>query len=924
MGGWSIIVVYKNANSKFRQIAIADDWKAFPPAVVNTQISGLKIPASGSVKAVVGITGTYGDRGYSDLLKFGKVGTTLTNLKDPMTGSTTDALNSSIAWTANNNISSDGGPAISGNYIARNPISAGHLYGVAEAYDFDADIFDATGILSPSATPVDIVFQQLSTGGDALVSGSYFISVDLATAPKLTKILSPYIINDGGTATYTWTITNTEADAIVQSITFTDNLPSSIRVGAIPNSSITGGTGGTITAVAGSGAVTVSGLQLNPGQSATISVDVTNVLGHINASCTGNPSPFTNSSSNITIPSGVSLDASGIVSQCLIVTGCPEVQNTSLSLCSDFTSATFDFTSAQADISTTPGVTFTYYINQADAIAGNTNTIVSTTAYTSGNTTIYARVASAQGCFSIAELQLKVNTNPLVHNASLTLCSDSTTAIFDLTSAQNNISTTPGVTFKYYLTQADAIAGNTNTIASPAAYDSASTTIYVRVQSQQACFKIAELQLTVNPNPTVQNASLSLCSDSNTATFNLTTAQINISTTPGVSFTYYINQADAIAGNTNTIANPTTHNSASTTIYVKVQSQQACFKIAELKLTVNPNPVIHNTSLSLCSDSTTATFDLTTAQVNISTTSGISFDYYINQTDAIAGNTNTIANPAAHNSASTSIYVRVESQEGCFKIAELQLTVNLKPVPVITPSATVICNNIPVILTSNFPTGNTWSTGETTQTITVTNGGTYTLTYNNGICVSQPVSITIAQDANPNLHITGKLIFCEGDSTILTANANGTGNTYNWNTGSTAKIITVTTPGLYTVTVTTPLGCQYQESVTVNMDPTIIVKIAPPSQQITCIVQQITLDATASVYQTGATFLWVATAGGNIISGANTLNPVVDAGGVYNLTITSATQSGCVKQSSITVIQNTTPPLFYLPPQQPQYAKVNP
>lgn len=319
MGGWSIIVVYSNPNSKFRNITVADNWQYFSNSTVSTDITGINVPGSGSVKAVVGVTGTYGDRGYSDLLNFGKQGTTLTALKDPMTGVTNDALNSSIAWTATNNVSADGGPAISGNYTARNPISAGHIYGAAESWDFDADIFDASGILSPSSSPINITLQQQSTGGDVLVSGSYFISVDLAIAPKLSKTLSPTTINDGGIATYTWSVTNTLSDAINQTISFQDNLPSSIKVASTPNASIVGGTGGTITAVSGSNSVTISNLLLAPGQSATIKVDVTNVPGQINATCTGNPSAFTNSASNISLGSGVSLDATGIIPQCLIV-----------------------------------------------------------------------------------------------------------------------------------------------------------------------------------------------------------------------------------------------------------------------------------------------------------------------------------------------------------------------------------------------------------------------------------------------------------------------------------------------------------------------------------------------------------------------------------------------------------------------------
>ena len=257
------------------------------------------------------------------------------------------------------------------------------------------------------------------------------------------------------------------------------------------------------------------------------------------------------------------------------------------------------------------------------------------------------------------------------------------------------------------------------------------------------------------------------------------------------------------------------------------------------------------------------------------------------------------------------IYVRV-AKGICFSIAELQLIVNVKPVVAIIAPDTVICHNNPVTLTSSLPSGNLWSTGETTQSITVSNGGVYTLSNSDGICNSDSVSVTIDKDEDPNVQIAGNLIFCEGDSSVLTASATGTGNTFIWSNGIVGPVNTVTSPGLYTVQVTTPLGCVYEKSVAVNMDPLIIVTILPPAQTITCNVQDIILDASGSVYQPGAVFLWTATGGGNIVSGANTLNPVVNKGGTYTLTITSSTPGGCVKQSSVSVLEDTTPPFVTL------------
>jgi hypothetical protein len=68
MGGWSIIVVYSNPNSKFRHVTVADNWQYYFNATVSSNVTGVKVPSSGTVKAVVGVTGTYGDRGYAENL----------------------------------------------------------------------------------------------------------------------------------------------------------------------------------------------------------------------------------------------------------------------------------------------------------------------------------------------------------------------------------------------------------------------------------------------------------------------------------------------------------------------------------------------------------------------------------------------------------------------------------------------------------------------------------------------------------------------------------------------------------------------------------------------------------------------------------------------------------------------------------------
>ncbi|WP_267402202.1 MULTISPECIES: T9SS type B sorting domain-containing protein [unclassified Chryseobacterium] len=600
------------------------------------------------------------------------------------------------------------------------------------------------------------------------------------------------------------------------------------------------------------------------------------------ASGTGNTYTWSNGSTGNTIsvstpgtytvtvktPSNCEYQKSITVTQGVV----PVVQNASLSQCSNSSTAVFNLTSAQTAISTTAGVTFDFYLNQADAVAGNSNTINNPTTYTSGNTTIYVRVKSAT-CAKVAQLQLNITQSGTV----------------SITSSSNTICFGGNVT----LTSSQATGNTWSNGATTQSITVTSAGTYTLTNNGAGCATVpASITITAESNPNVQIAGNTILCD--------TPTQLTASA--------------AGTGNVYTWSNGSTGNTISVstagTYTVTVKTPANCEYQKSITVTQGVVPVVQNASLSQCSNSSTAVFNLTSAQPSISTTSGVTFDFYLNQADAMAGNSNTINNLTVYTSGNATIYVRVKSAT-CSKVAQLQLNINTNAAPTITASGPAICNGNGVTLTSNASTGNVWSTGATTQSITVTTAGTYTLTNNNGTCTSSAASFTVVNGVDPNLQITGNLTFCENSSTILNATAQGTGNTFSWSNGTTGATATIISLGTYTVTVTTSLGCQYQKSVTVTMDPLIVVNIASPAQ-ITCTNPQITLDATSSIYQTGATYLWTASGGGNIVSGANTLTPTVNNGGTYTLKITSATPNGCVKQASVNVVKNISPPTIIL------------
>ena len=168
-------------------------------------------------------------------------------------------------------------------------------------------------------------------------SGVYYLydnfSPTIAPVASLSKSVSPTTISQGGTATYTFTVSNTQSGSTALSgLSFTDTLPTGLRIDSNPNVVVTGLTGGTTTATAGGTSIATSGYSIAANTTATITVNVTNAAGQTNANCGSNPAAFTNGSSNI---SGLSGNLTNNVSNvCLVVTPCaaggtaPELSST--------------------------------------------------------------------------------------------------------------------------------------------------------------------------------------------------------------------------------------------------------------------------------------------------------------------------------------------------------------------------------------------------------------------------------------------------------------------------------------------------------------------------------------------------------------------------------------------------------------------
>ena len=112
-----------------------------------------------------------------------------------------------------------------------------------------------------------------------------------------------------------------------------------------------------------------------------------------------------------------------------------------------------------------------------------------------------------------------------------------------------------------------------------------------------------------------------------------------------------------------------------------------------------------------------------------------------------------------------------------------------------------------------------WSNGETTQTITNLDAGTYTVTVTDALLDVGTGSVTITSitPVNPNAFATDETSVDANDGTATAAAFGGIAPyDYEWSNGETTQTIINLAPGAYTVTVTDSEGCSATQTVTVN------------------------------------------------------------------------------------------------------------
>jgi len=245
--------------------------------------------------------------------------------------------------------------------------------------------------------------------------------------------------------------------------------------------------------------------------------------------------------------------------------------------------------------------------------------------------------------------------------------------------------------------------------------------------------------------------------------------------------------------------------------------------------------------------------------------------------------------------------VTVVDNNGCKSASSSPVTIDSLPVTpsITTGGATTICQGNSVSLSA--PTGYTyqWSTGATSQSITASLAGSYTVKITDANnCTSansQPVAVAVnSLPPTPDISASGSTAICQGSSVSLSAPS---GYTYKWSTGALSQSISVSTVGNYTVQVIGTNGCisvsSSPASVTINSLPA-TPSISIGGATIFCQGNSVILSAPSST-----SYKWS--------NGTITQNATISSTGNYTLQVIDI--NGCTSANSqpVSVTVNSLP-----------------
>lgn len=507
-------------------------------------------------------------------------------------------------------------------------------------------------------------------------------------------------------------------------------------------------------------------------------------------------------------------------------------------------------------------------------------------AFSPTTTTTYTLTGTLAGCTNTVVRTITVNTLPTV--------SSTTTGSVICNGAATTLNGTGANTYTW-------TGGVTNGVA----FNPSNTTTYtVTGTDANGCVNTSVRTITVNsiPTSTATTSGIITCATNTVNLYSNLAAQ---------SYTWTAPSGSSISSGTNS-QNAVGQGSGTYTLHV--MSAAGCSYSTTLATNINttvPTASASNGTLT-CSQTSTVLVG--------GPTSGVTYSW---SGPGILGST-TSANITATVTGNYTL-VTTSNLTGCSSTVTAvgSVTNNLTTPTVTAGSNQVITCAVPsVTLTGSATAGSnlSWSSGATTNTATVGGAGTYTLTATNPVtgCFSTSTVQVAPSAGTPNgvVSAASNSITCTNNSASISITSTLSPLTYSWTgpgtiASPTSSATSVSSGGTYTITITNTASCSqsYLVVVPTNTTPVNAIASIAASSSITCNTTSLTLSSTPT--GVNYTYSWT---GPNIISGANTANPVVGTGGNYSVTITNTINgcSGVTGTTQVAVPSNTTVPTLSL------------
>ena len=242
----------------------------------------------------------------------------------------------------------------------------------------------------------------------------------------------------------------------------------------------------------------------------------------------------------------------------------------------------------------------------------------------------------------------------------------------------------------------------------------------------------------------------------------------------------------------------------------------------------------------------------------------------------------------------------------------------------ITAPQTMSCNN-PLTLLKAFSTqpafsiyqwtagsgGNIFS-GANSATAVIDQPGDYTVTVTNTAtgCTAE-ASVSVAASSLPTANAAASPITCAASQAPLSGAGSSTGPnfTYSWTTtnghivsGQNSINALADTAGVYVLLVSnTTNNCSKTDTVHVTANTSALPVTVLAADTITCIQNTVMLSTDSATAGAHRTYQWTAHSGGNIVSGGDSLSPLVNAPGLYVIVVTD-TLNACTGVDTVAVI----------------------